>query len=135
MNEISSFDGDDFDLIAEITDRTIPLDHRKSIRREMEKLLRFPYSNLVPPKKVLKSLGTVYNGTPLYELRPHCANKTQYRLPLYSPAVPEFVILGFFPRKDADFPKQIQIVTGRFEKIVKNEAKYALIPLDQIKKL
>lgn len=132
MNTIYAYFAEDFDLVKAVTDRKIPFPHRIAIRRELEKTRSFPYDHLIPPQKTIKSLGLLYDGTPLYELRPHCSGRTQYRLPLVSPIRYEFLVLGFFPRKDADFKKQIAIAENRYKRIQSNQAIYELIDLNKL---
>lgn len=128
-NQIFAYSGEDFRLMEEISDSRIPYPHRKAIRRELEKLRTFPYGNLIPPQKLLKGMGTIAGGVPLYALRPHCPNKVQYRFPLVSSGEPTFLILGFFTRKDANFNKQIQIAEERYRKIQTYKNLYELIDL------
>lgn len=132
MNTISSYLGEDFDLVEAVTDRKIPLPHRIAIRRELEKVRSFPYDHLLPPQKTIKSLGLLYDGTPLYALRPHCPGKTQYRFSLVSPIRYGFLVLDFFHRKDANFEKQIAIAENRYKRIQSNQATYELIDLNKL---
>lgn len=133
MNTLTAYSDEDFDLQTAVTDRKIPLPHRKVIRRELEKIRLFNYDHLVPSHhKAMKPLKPLYDGTMLYELRPRCPGRTPYRLPLVSPSRPNFLILGFFQRKDADFNKEIVVAENRYRRIKTNQATYELIDLDQI---
>jgi hypothetical protein len=129
MNRICSYFGEDFQIRRAKNDISIPIPHRKIIRREMEKLRFFPYEALIPPKKVLKSLGNLSDGTLLCELRPHCQNQTQYRLPLVSTERNYFLILGFFSRKDPDWSREKEIAEERYTRIKLNLASYEVLDL------
>jgi hypothetical protein len=67
----------------------------------------------------------------LLTTRPHAANKNQYRLPLVSLAKYEFLILGLFSRKDANFPKEIAIAEERYRRIKSGEAHGKLIDFNE----
>ena len=129
QNKIMAYFSKDFRLIDKFAQRSIPYPHRLAIRRELEKLLRFPYKDLIPPRKTLKSLGSIAGGVPLYGLRPHGPDKTQYRIPLVSPRESIFLLLGFFPRKDACFDKEIEVAEKHYMEIKNGEATYEPIDL------
>jgi hypothetical protein len=122
-NDVLSYEGDDFNLAASLS--VLPRAHIIRVRTEIEKLHRFPYKDLIPAKKTLQPLKpSLHDDTPLNELRPHCGNKTQYRLPVVSLSPRSFIILGLFPRKDAKFNKEIVIADERYRRIQSNPNQY-----------
>ena len=135
-NQISAYVGADFDLIESITDRSIPLDHRRRIRKEIEKIVNYPYDLLInPPRTVLDYFATITGGMQLFKLRPHCAGRNQYRLPLVSLQRCSFLILGFFTRKDADFTKETCLAEERYKKILTGESTYECLDFEEITRI